>query len=118
MNRDVGSMYREDITPGRGGPGTIRKGTEEPLKADVSRRSYKRRISCEALHVVRFLGSRILEREVEEVPYQTKCRPLGIALTQLTGPLPLGNFNDRSDSHPEFALCMLNSSTVLLRRPA
>lgn len=54
-------MYREDITPGLGGPGTIRKGTEEPLKADVSRRSYKRRISCEALRVVRFLGSRILE---------------------------------------------------------
>lgn len=38
------------------------------------------------------------------ITYQTRCRPFGMALTQLTGPLPLGNFNDRSDTQPELAL--------------
>lgn len=54
----------------------------------------------------------------EHDTYQTRWRPLGIGRTQLTGPLPLGNFRARSGTHPDRALWMLNSSTVPFRRPA
>ena len=49
MNRAVGSMYRLEMTPARGGPGMMRKGTVECLAVLVSRRSHSRRMSCEAL---------------------------------------------------------------------
>jgi hypothetical protein len=45
----VGSMWMAEMTPALGGPGTIRKGTVECLKAAASLRSYRRRISCDAL---------------------------------------------------------------------
>lgn len=49
MKRDVGSIYSDEITPARGGPGMMRNGTAECLKLVVSRRSYSRRMSWEAL---------------------------------------------------------------------
>lgn len=50
MNLLDGSMYRLEMTPALGGPGMMRNGTVECLKARVSRKSYSRRISCEALN--------------------------------------------------------------------
>jgi len=45
MNRLVGSTYSPEMTPARGGPGMMRKGTVECLAVRVSRRSYSRRMS-------------------------------------------------------------------------
>jgi len=45
MYLQVGSIWSADMTPARGGPGTIKNGTVECLKAAVSLRSYRRKIS-------------------------------------------------------------------------
>lgn len=52
MYLHVGSIWSADITPARGGPGTMRKGTDECDLVCGCLRSYKRRISCEALLIV------------------------------------------------------------------
>lgn len=39
MNRLVGSTYKLEMTPARGGPGIIKKGTVECFEERVSRRS-------------------------------------------------------------------------------
>jgi hypothetical protein len=46
----VGSTCKALITPALGGPGTMRKGTVECLLVCGALRSYRRKISCEALN--------------------------------------------------------------------
>jgi hypothetical protein len=56
MKRLVGSMYSCEMTPALGGPGMIKKGTDECLAVEVSWRSYRRRMSCDALPPISFPG--------------------------------------------------------------
>jgi hypothetical protein len=49
MYLQVGSMCSADMTPARGGPGTIRKGTVECDLFTGCLRSYRRKISWDAL---------------------------------------------------------------------
>ena len=117
MKRLVGSIYKLEMTPARGGPGIMRNGTVECLKARLSRRSYKRIISCDALR--RLVSSDVLYyRDLKVMTYHTRCRPLTMGFTALTAPLPPGNLRTLSGSQPRLALWMSNSSTVPFRRPA
>lgn len=69
MKRLVGSIYKLEMTPARGGPGTMRNGTVECLKARLSRRSYRRIISCDALQQL-VSRNTLLRLERNNLPHQ------------------------------------------------
>jgi hypothetical protein len=103
-------------------PGTTRKGvaavfcwrSAPRVEEVVWLRSYWRRMSYEALEGGVSYGVDTLIGGFGT--YHISVRPLGMARTELTGPLTLGNLKVREGS--ERVLCRLYSSTVPLRLEA